>query len=324
MDFIKGSCTRPHCKYLHPPPHLQNAVKARQNRVFFGTPQSPLYSPPGAFMPPGYSRPSQPVAYQMPGATGFMGGYQPQPMYLPMSVPMPSPPPAYYQEALQPLNSPVSGQPSPAQHVVVATTTLPTGIEGKWCTVPLAPLDTSTVVCISLPWSPSCLYVLIRTWLLWLQCACIVCREVFVACECKYVLDSVQSWCVYVCVFLCFQRWLTHLHQIVIFFLLQMRLEALTPLAVRKGEMWLNTHWSEGETLGEAPENITWDFRVTNDGDYPRLRRFLRILQIYCVLYFHFWTPIQFFLFPYCISLYYKHVGFCQWFLYCSVRPSTV
>lgn len=107
----------------------------------------------------------------------------------------------------------------------------------------------------------------------------------------------------YICVFLSFQRWLTHLHQI-IFFLLQMRLEALTPLAVRKGEMWLNTHWSEGETLGEAPENITWDFRVTNDGDYPRLRRFLRILQIYCVLYFHFWNPIQFFL----ISLLYKFV----------------
>ena len=123
MDFIKGSCTRPHCKYLHPPPHLQTAVRARQNRVYFGTPQSPLYSPPGAFVPPGYSRPPQPVAYPMPAATGFVGGYQPQPMYLPMPVPMPSPPPTYYQESLQP--------PSPAQHMVVATTTFPTAIEGK-------------------------------------------------------------------------------------------------------------------------------------------------------------------------------------------------
>ncbi len=123
MDFIKGSCTRPHCKYLHPPPHLQTAVRARQNRVYFGTPQSPLYPTPGAFVPSAYSRPPQPVAYPMPAATGFVGGYQPQPMYLPMPVPMPSPPPTYYQESLQP--------PSPGQHMIVATTTLPTAIEGK-------------------------------------------------------------------------------------------------------------------------------------------------------------------------------------------------
>ncbi|RWS16706.1 muscleblind-like protein 1, partial [Dinothrombium tinctorium] len=33
MDFIKGRCSREHCRYFHPPPHLQTQLKAAQNRA---------------------------------------------------------------------------------------------------------------------------------------------------------------------------------------------------------------------------------------------------------------------------------------------------
>ena len=138
MDFIKGSCTRPHCKYLHPPAHLQTTVRARQNRVYFSTPPSPMYSTPGPFVPQAYGGLPQAVAYPMPTATGYIGGYQPQPMYMPMPVPMPSPPPAYYQEPVQPAaSSPIPTQPSLAQRMTASTTTLPSGFEGKCMTIVL-------------------------------------------------------------------------------------------------------------------------------------------------------------------------------------------
>ena len=33
MDFLKGKCSRESCRYFHPPPHLQNQLKAVQQRA---------------------------------------------------------------------------------------------------------------------------------------------------------------------------------------------------------------------------------------------------------------------------------------------------
>ena len=98
MDFIKGSCTRPFCKYLHPPVHLQEYVRNRQNKSYAGSYYT-VPNSPGPLIPTVV--PQQ--GYQLQGSSYFVN--QPQTVY------------PQYQQVYMPVSSYPMYAPYPAMQV---------------------------------------------------------------------------------------------------------------------------------------------------------------------------------------------------------------
>jgi hypothetical protein len=120
MDFIKGSCTRPFCKYLHPPSHLQEFVRNRQNKSYLGS-YYPMPSSPGPLIPQVVPQQSYPVM-----GSGYYVN-QPQTMYpqyqqvyVPVSsYPMYSPYPTMQAQSMQWMPSVQVPQVGPVVSTVV-------------------------------------------------------------------------------------------------------------------------------------------------------------------------------------------------------------
>lgn len=122
----------------------------------------------------------------------------------------------------------------------------------------------------------------------------------------------------YIHMFTCFHLWLMSLHQIAGPFFFADEPRSTHTACSEEGRNSVIEHTLEwGVNPGGGTREYYLGLRVTTDGAYPRLRRFLRKLQLLVFCTFQFQIPIQF-VFPFLYCTFVLQQALCQWFLYCS------
>ena len=107
MDYMKGSCTRPRCKYLHPLTHLQEIVRSRQSTKYSSFPVCmPVYPSVPAYQV-GYA----PQVYQGMSPMAYPRG---SPYYSYPASPLPSP---FYSSSVSSYGGSPLWQAQPMQYV---------------------------------------------------------------------------------------------------------------------------------------------------------------------------------------------------------------